>query len=227
MTVEFFGLPGSGKSSIANYLFRTWDKSVCPINYPLHTLYTKPWFTRNIKKLLFVLRFAISNSRKAFSFVQSFSQIEQRSTFRFISLLINQLFFIDMQKKHGEYPGVVLFDEGVLHQTWSIFLEAKPSAEKKNMLQFYQYPDVVVLLDANSHNIDTALRERGSNPRHQRALSDAALQRERMIKAIDDLPSSVMIVRYDNSDFSKTDEMVKSLREKIAEIYMSEEKQDG
>lgn len=171
MIVEFIGLPASGKTSIAQYIYEQKVVGNKKVRYPLFDLYRTSWLIRNIIKTLHVIRYIIIQPSIAISLFSNIYNLRQNSMRDLIKVWFNYVFFISMYLKYKNSDDIILFDEGFLHNIWAIQYASK---NKFNNISFDRFiidnyrPNIVIKISCKPEIVVNRLLLRNSNTRLER-----------------------------------------------------------
>jgi thymidylate kinase len=227
--VEFIGLPGSGKSTVAKSIFEEKQIKKLHITYPLYNLYNKGWVQRNLIKFVLVINYFIFNFFYSLDVIKLIKSTKQNSTKNIIKLSFNFLFFLSVHKKYKESKDIVLFDEGLLHNVWAILYEAtSKNIDYNKFILDSCLPNVVVYVECDIQtNIDRLLL-RKSNTRIESS-SNLPLEIQNSKKDIEDIISNAKIlpklsklklIKIDNSENAS----LMNNKEKIIQLIVSKER---
>jgi|LSQX01.3.fsa_nt_gb thymidylate kinase len=173
MIVEFTGLPASGKSTIAGKLLE--ERTICNtvVLHPLQAIYSKPWLIRNSYKTLCSLLFSLKEPADSYKILKLVIQSAQKKKFDYLRLIVNNIFFLSLQRKFKDRKEIVIFDEGFAHNLWGILAGSKIGVRFEEYLELYELPDLIILveLDLDIVRERNYLRKR-INQRHSIFLSD-------------------------------------------------------
>ncbi len=230
MIVEFIGLPGSGKTTIAKNVYFQKSIALRKIRYPLFFLYRKSWFKRNIIKSFKVTKYVLCNYFKSISILKSIYDTNQNSIIQIIRLYFNFMFLLATYGEFKECDDVIIFDEGLLHFMWAIQYASENQLDSINIRQFMDYgiqPDVVVKIDCDANTVFERLILRGPKTRLDKEVNllckikesidkfDYILSNLKSLK----LDSRIDIVSIDNTDnngfVAKTNIITESIEKRM------------
>lgn len=164
MIVEFIGVSGVGKSTVAETYYSKALDDGRRIEWPRHRLYMEMgWLKRNLVKSATVLRVLLGNigwTRKA---VRIFAELGIRGKDRLV-LLFNYLSYKGLFDQCTDPGCEYLFDEGAFQLIWAAYLrtEVPPSTEVVgDIVDLFQAPACLTVVDAETDIIVKRLRGRG------------------------------------------------------------------
>ena len=167
MIVEFTGVPGIGKTYLAQSYCEYLSKKGVEYNWPYQYIYKKGYFMRNIIKLIFVLGKLVIAPQLLLTMYKTICLFHFSSWKDFVITLFNGFFLkciIDRQKKND---AVLVLDEGVAQFTFSIYNKLGDKPQKrliKQIMKQYGVPDIIYDIHANIttviNNIDCDRRKR-------------------------------------------------------------------
>ena len=168
MIVEFVGVSGVGKTTVAREFYGTELEKGKRIAWPRYQLYMKTgWLKRNFIKSASVLRVLSGNPDWAREAMRIFKRLQIATKDRFI-LLFNYLSYKDLFEKSDDPRCEYLFDEGVIQLIWAAYLRTRlPVSEEcvGQIIKLFQAPDRLIVVDADTKVIAERLRARGTKTR--------------------------------------------------------------
>jgi thymidylate kinase len=163
--VEFFGLPGSGKSTMSRCvaeLLRTHGLNVDETTYELDHQHSV--VVRLILKASHILRLAITHPFRLLSSLVDILSTDQSTWADFGKSLFNWLFIVSIVSGKRKYDRVVILDQGVAQAFWSINFAAQRQARLDKMLTSVQQsaikPDLVIYVRAKLQTVGSRLSAR-------------------------------------------------------------------
>ena len=174
MIIEFIGLPACGKTTISKSIHELKYISGKEIIYPLHEIYRKSWFCRNMMKFVDVTASICSHPVIS---IQLFKLIHEArpGVKQLCKRYFNCQFLYSQINKYRNHKGFVIFDEGILHHAWSIVVRAKSRLDIKFFLDLYgEYEMKLIYVNCDLGIIDERIKKRkiAKNSRHTHSLSD-------------------------------------------------------
>ena len=167
--VELFGLPGSGKSYLAEELLRISADIGLPMNLPAACVGPAvPSLPRRARKLGLAAGQMLQRPVPSFITMRSIVMFQRPRTeglSRCVQWAITQRLLTSASRS----PGVHLFDEGLLQALWSVGLRGDVTPTLRSLEQRsgrYAMPDLVVTVHASIDEIEDRLAARLS--RHSR-----------------------------------------------------------
>jgi energy-coupling factor transporter ATP-binding protein EcfA2 len=180
--VEFVGLPGSGKSTIAHALADLLREHGATVSEPTwridHTL--RPSL-RLLRKASLAIAAAARDPYRARGIIESIVQSRQPTTREVLKLVINALYVAEAAERCERRPGVHVFDQGLLQQLWSALYRAAESSDLearcRESLALGSTLANVVVVDAPLVTLQRRLQvRRGGASRLERQLRDSGPQ---------------------------------------------------
>lgn len=165
MIVEFLGVSGVGKSTIAEEYYRQAIENSRTITWPRYRLYMKTgWLKRNIIKSVSVIHEALRDVRWVHSVKRLFFELGIHGKNRYV-LLFNFLSYKSLFSKCTDCNCEYLFDEGVFQLIWATWLRAEIELRPEHItkiLQMFQVPDRLIIVEADTPIIMERLWRRGT-----------------------------------------------------------------
>lgn len=160
MIIEFFGISGVGKTTVAKeYLKNSKD-----IEWPRYELYEKNnWLLRNLKKALYIVYFCIFNFKWVIKLNNLVKLLEINGFKDKFSVLFNGC-FLKFQLLNCKKEKKYIFDEGVFQYVWALYLRTLKEPSEKiivGILDLYGIPDEVNIVVADTEIIKERLIKRG------------------------------------------------------------------
>ena len=164
MVVEFFGISGVGKTTLAK---KYYDELVHQGTYVVwngYDLYSKKsWLQRNLIKSKSVVTFLFTHYPWCAEFFVLLTSIGVRKR-ELIKLYFNGIFLKYTLSDLQKVKGISFVDEGVLQYIWSVCLRIDGMMSKLNLLKFismFQLGEKIVVVEANTETISERLINRG------------------------------------------------------------------
>jgi adenylate kinase len=126
MLVEFFGMPGSGKSTISHLVARSFKLDGYLVNectYHLDHCVRSP--ARQLVKSLGIARYAFNHPGNALAGTLSIKSTGQASTRDFIKSLTSWMYAASLLSRRGRSPAIDILDQGIAQAVWSIGFAAQ------------------------------------------------------------------------------------------------------
>jgi hypothetical protein len=167
--VELFGLPGSGKSSLARELLRSSADTGHPMNLPAVCVGPAvPSLPRRARKLRLAAEQMLQRPVPSFITMRTIV-MSQRPRTEGLGRCMQWAITQRLLTSAGGSPGVHLFDEGLLQALWSVGLRGDVTPTLRVLEErsgYYAVPDLVVAVHASIDEIEDRLAARRS--RHSR-----------------------------------------------------------
>lgn len=164
MRIEFLGVSGVGKTTIARKYKANLEKEGKSVLWPTEDLYTKHgWFSRNAWKALAVIAFTAGHWKWVCGYAH-FVYAEIGSVREAGKPIFNGIFLKLMLERAKEDGQVYLFDEGVLQLYWALKLRSGKqvsSAQLEEMASRFALSDQVVNVEADAETIAKRIKTRG------------------------------------------------------------------
>jgi len=130
VVVEFIGLPGSGKSTIAHAvadLLRLRGAAVSEPTWRNDHASRQP--SRTLRKAALALAASARDPRRAGDVVQWIAESAQPTMRERMMLTLNALYVAEAASRCAQMPGIHIFDQGLLQQLWSLLYQAGNSED--------------------------------------------------------------------------------------------------
>ena len=126
--VEFIGLPGSGKSTIAHALAELLSARGFVVSEPTwrNDHASRP-AVRALRKASLAAAASVRGPRRAGDLLRSLVQSRQPTRRELLQLAINALYLAETATQCARSEGIHVFDQGVLQQLWSVLYRAGDS----------------------------------------------------------------------------------------------------
>ena len=123
--VEFIGLPGSGKSTIAHALAETLRRRGATVSEPTwQNDHASSVPARTFRKGAFAIAAGIRDPERAGDLVQWIAHSRQPTIREAVKLTVNALYLAEARERCAHAPGIHVFDQGLLQQLWSVLYRA-------------------------------------------------------------------------------------------------------
>ena len=124
--VEFIGLPGSGKSTIAHALADLLRDRGEPVSEPTwHNDHASRRPMRALRKASLALSASMRDRARARELVDWVRNSRQPTTRETVKLVVNALYLAEATERCARAQGVHIFDQGLLQELWSVLYRAR------------------------------------------------------------------------------------------------------
>lgn len=166
MIIEFLGVSGVGKTTVAKAYKRKLEKEGKEVIWDTYDLYAKNgWLVRNLKKAFRVMAFAFANPKWVKEY-KRFLNKNISSGKDILKPLFNAIFLKALLVKARKDDKIHIFDEGALQYLWAVKLRNVhcKSIRKQDVsvaMTFFDVPDKLIIVDASVKTIVTRIKQRG------------------------------------------------------------------
>lgn len=161
MIIEFYGFPGSGKTTILNHFIENLD----PDSYSIHqgTFDHLKSYSRLLLKLLYSSACFFIHP-KFYLYNLFFLLKSNRYSLRFINDFINVTYLFSRYKQFSKSDKVVIFDQGLVQAYWSIKCFSENDKEYDfNKIKNYIQKVIIVSLDLSINKERISQRNQGKS----------------------------------------------------------------
>jgi hypothetical protein len=162
--VEFLGLPGAGKSTIAGRVSQILRRRGIPVNSCASVLEDpQAKVRRRMLKSCYIVHGLFSCPRYAARSATTILGTRQGSIADLLKILFNWLFVSSLMRRHAASRGVCLLEEGVFQALWSIGIGARSecmSDMAKLLFALTPLPTAVVVIGSSRATVERRLRAR-------------------------------------------------------------------
>ena len=158
--VEFLGLPGSGKSYIADLIKGELRARGVRAISPGATVTRRPACIRVPLKFILALLFTALHPIRGWKAVDKIRRMRQASPGDYASALMNLLFVLGVYYRYRRRPVVLLFDQGFAQGLVTI-LYAADNRIRHGLLSWLPRPDMEVEVEASRELVAQRLGARG------------------------------------------------------------------
>jgi len=173
--VEFVGLPGVGKSTLALRTAEILRQRGMPVSLPSRLAFREEWhYTGKIRRWAYYARFALSNLRYSLLSAHAILSSRQASRDDFIWVLLTWFKRSARIQRQRHLGGVHLNDSGIFQGLWSIGFSGKNAdlvGLGDHVMAWLPTPNLVVVVEASLSTIERRLANRpGAGSRLERWL---------------------------------------------------------
>ena len=132
--VEFFGLPGIGKSTVSHELASLLSSKKIEVVEETRNIDVKkkPFYRQSIK-ILFAIKNIISNPSVRFRLIVEQLGVDQKNIKSKIKLIVNYLYICQIYENCESKNGVKIIDQGLLQAAWSLLVEKGDDRDIENI----------------------------------------------------------------------------------------------
>lgn len=214
LVIELCGLPGAGKSYLANEVRAAAAGDKLDIQMPTGAVGPAVPSVRRIgRKLRLVTEATLRQPVRSADAMRRIAGSGQGGAGPITSRWVQWVATQRLMAVARSTPGVHLFDEGVTQALWSLGLRGDLStilAALRQTVGRWEHPDLIIVLDLPIELIDRRLSERPSRHSRLQDLDDAEERRAELAKGkelldrladwwVDVLPSDVSVARMDEA----------------------------
>lgn len=163
LLVEFFGMPGVGKSVLSNRISEILSANDISVEQNAYFLSHQVGRLKRVSiKLLRVLKEQLFHPKYAFVSIKTILQTEQKTTVDLVKVIFNWFFVTSLLRNDKHYDGVRLFDEGIFQALWSIGFSGKKGAiaSMAPVFSLIPLPALIVVPEASLPTIKSRLSGR-------------------------------------------------------------------
>lgn len=166
MIIEFLGVSGVGKTTVAKAYKQKLEKEGKVVIWDTYDLYAKNgWLIRNLKKSFTVLIFGVLNPRwvKRYKIFLDKNISNKRDIPK---PLFNATFLKALLVKAKKDDKIHIFDEGALQYLWAVKLRNDNckwirKQDVNAAIDFFGLPDKLIVVNASVKTIVTRIKQRG------------------------------------------------------------------
>lgn len=205
VSVEFFGLPGVGKSTLSNRIAEILSENEIPVEQNAYILsHQMNRLKRVLFKLLYVTKELVFHPYYTFVSIKTILMTQQKSAVDLVKVVFNWFFVSSLIRSNREYNGVRLFDEGIFQALWSIGFSGKEEslAIMEALFPMMPLPQIIIVPEASLATV----KLRMSGRQHH----DSRLEK-----------GSTELLELADSLFSETKDILKRLSEQRKDLHLS------
>jgi AAA domain len=162
--VEFFGLPGVGKSALSRRVAEQLAARGVSVSEPSYALaHGMGRTTRRLGKAVHVLRELVLHPISSLRAARAIAATDQPSRALTWNLTFNWLLVLALTRRARQRHGAVLLDQGVLQAVWSIGLDGNAKAALAlvdSLPHSVGLPDICVIVEAGASTVEQRLNHR-------------------------------------------------------------------
>jgi len=229
--IEFFGMPGCGKTFIAKNLAEALRDEGCIISDRMRTLTEKPRLSRIIEKVGLILRCLILD-KKVFSMSLAFiiKFIDFRSV-GWIKVFFNWLYIVALIEVESRKVDIILLDQGIGQAIWSTLFYGNKTSQSRTSNQWLEDFLAVLSIDilhivnlhADNKLIEKRIhnRVRGSSPldggqqNNWQQASQALTDTQELIKQLDETTSYCYVQDITNNSDGLDINLIDKIKEAV------------
>ena len=210
LVVEFLGLPGVGKSTLAAEVASALQKEGVPVRF--EDLRRVPWLLKRLRSSRDILGLTLRKPRYVYLSGRSIRASKQRSPYDLLKVMHNWLNVTARAERVRPAPTVTLVDQGLFQALWSVSYNSQEREAAKfvrRLSALMPQPDLLILLEAEIPTVARRLRDRGESasrldPQRNAAFEPELARASRLLEGIVKLtkgaPSDLEIVTITNRD---------------------------
>ena len=164
ISVEFFGMPGVGKSTLSSRAAEILYEKGLSVEQQMYVLAHQISRTKRVAiKVPYVVKEIFINPRYAILSAREILSTKQSSAVDLAKVLFNWFFISSLIRQNGYFHGIRLFEEGIFQASWSIVLSAQrgsASSMLSNLYTLMPTPTVIVIIESRLQTIRHRLSER-------------------------------------------------------------------
>lgn len=168
MLIEYFGISGVGKTTIAKMHFDKMKEQEKMVEWQGYDLYNnRSWFERNLRKSIFVSAYFVKHFTWSAKLMRIFQQVKICPR-DICTLWFNGIFLKSSMEKRRHLPGYFLFDEGVLQYIWAVGLRMDEGLTEiviSEIIKLFGMADKIIVVQASTSSICSRLQKRGERVR--------------------------------------------------------------
>lgn len=175
--VEFIGLPGAGKSTLAACVIDHLNKNNIPVESPVAAINDRTALVRILSKLIYVGMTSIVSPKMAFNSLHAtgFRQLGSSADTR--STLFNWLFVHRLAARNRRKERLTILDQGLFQAYWSVCLSESSALRatiRDEVIRIYQnQPLLIVDVQVSPRILADRLSDRNPNPSRVKPDQDA------------------------------------------------------
>lgn len=161
--IEFFGLPSSGKSTLAQNLAIELEKNNVSYYNIVYDVSHKSKPYRIFCKSFILFKELLKSPHKFFKQISIIYNTRQKNLKDLIKVIVNWFFITNIIKENianKDRKGYVILDQGVIQAIWSINFNSEREVDYHEILKYTDIPDYMVIVNANEENINKRLLAR-------------------------------------------------------------------
>lgn len=145
-TIEFFGLPGSGKSTIVNNLIKEVNISNLSYINLIHNISKKNKLLRIVYKIYILIKELIYHPIITLKLSHRILKTKQNGILDYIKVLVNYFYIINIYRTSKNKNKKIILSQGIFQAIWSIAISAKNQIDIEQLIEGVELPDLVVIV---------------------------------------------------------------------------------
>jgi broad-specificity NMP kinase len=179
LVVEFLGLPGVGKTTLALEVAKLLPD--LPVRSAYGHLSGRNWVARRLSNARDIARLALEHPRYVAQTVRVIRASGQRTPYDGLKVTNNWLNVSALTLASRRAPGITLFDQGTFQALWSVGYSAEEEARPACLTRLgalMPKPNLLVLVAADLTTVQRRLRARGGRESRLATRAEATQLRE-------------------------------------------------
>ena len=211
--IEFFGLPGVGKSTLSHRAATALASEHTHVMEPIRWIDNRSGPHRVLSKARFAVEHHLRHPITALATMRSLRTVDPGSTIDCFRVLFNLHYVAGVMARTRSKTGVTLLDQGLYQGVWSVGLRSPTEwpqlLDRLDGILSKNVPDLVVLVEADTETVSDRLRSREDgdtrfapdSPRFDRGVEGYELLKQRLLST-DDAPVSIVVENQTRTDLA-------------------------
>lgn len=175
ISVEFFGMPGVGKSMLSNRVAEIIRQREIPVEQRMYVLaYQISRARRLVIKSIHVMKDVLLNTKYLVLSTKAIIATKQQSMTDLVGVLFNWFFVSSFVRWDRRFHGIRLLEEGIFQALWSVGFSSKGGdlAIMKDLATLIPTPTIVIIVEASLATVEHRLHARpGQDSRLERQIA--------------------------------------------------------